>query len=130
MAAFYGEPELAYLLPFVSLTALILGFNSTRVYTLSRELSLGRLQVILIVSQVAGLVVMILWALAQRSVWALAVGAVTGSLTYAVMTHVYLPGIRNRLTLEAKAAKRAPSAFQADISLPGIASKSSCPGQL
>jgi O-antigen/teichoic acid export membrane protein len=42
VAAFYGEPELAYLLPFVSLTAFIAGFNSTRVFTLSRELSLGR----------------------------------------------------------------------------------------
>ena len=87
VAAFYEEPELAYLLPFVSLTALISGFNSTRVFTLSRELSLGRLQVVAIVSQVVGLVVMILWAVAQRSVWALAVGAVATRLTYILLTH-------------------------------------------
>ena len=105
VAAFYGEPELAYLLPFVSLTAFVAGFNSTRVFTLSRKLSLGQLQVVRIVSQAVGLAVMILWALAYRSVWALAIGAVATSLAYALMTHIYLPGIRNRLAWEAKAAR-------------------------
>ena len=105
VAAFYEEPELAYLLPFVVLTALISGFNSTRVFTLNRELSLGPLQVVIIVSQAVGLVVMILWALVHRSVWALAVGSVVQSLVYMLMTHFFLPGIRNRLAWEAKAVK-------------------------
>ena len=105
MAAFYDEPELAYLLPFVSLTALVAGFNSTHIFTLSRELSLRPLQVALVSSQAVGLVVMILWALVHRSVWALAVGAVAQSLTYALLSHLYLPGVKNRLFWEAKAAR-------------------------
>jgi len=105
MATFYGEPELAYLLPFVALTALIAGFNSTRVFSLNRELSLGRLEVAMVTSQAVGLVVMIFWAWSYRTVWALAIGGVVQSLAYTLMTHTYLPGIRNRLAWDPKAAR-------------------------
>jgi len=96
ISVFYGQPELAYLLPFVSLTALAQGLNSTRVFTLTRNLSLGRLQVVEIVSQFAGVVAMVGWAWLHPSVWALAVGALVMSLVSVTLSHVFLPGVRNR----------------------------------
>ena len=105
VSVYYEQPALATLLPFVSLSALIAGFNSTRIFSLNRELALGQLQLVSIGSQFAGLVVMVTWAYLAPSVWALAGGAIVATLSTAVLSHVCLPGIRNRFRWDAEAAR-------------------------
>lgn len=104
-ASFYGEAQLAWLLPLVSTTALFAGFNSTKLFTLNRQLDVRRIEISLIIAQVAGLVAMIAWALVDRSVLALVAGALTTNVVRMVLSHTYLPGIRNRFTWERPAAQ-------------------------
>lgn len=104
MALFYEQPEIGYLLPVVSVTAILSGMNSTRMFTLTRGLAFGRIQVVELASQAVGLVTMVTWALLDRSIWALVSGALSTNLTRAVMSHLYLPGIRNRLHWDRSAA--------------------------
>lgn len=96
IASFYHQPQLATLLPAAALASLISGFNSTRLFTLTRSISLGRLTVLDLASQSLGLLTMIIWAWISRSIWALIVGTVVSNLVRMVLSHTFLPGIRNR----------------------------------
>lgn len=104
MASFYEEPQLAYLLPVVSAAMVVSGVNSTRLFSLNRGLSLGRIQIVEICAQAVGLVTMVTWALLSRSIWALVAGTLATTVTRMVMSHTFLPGIRNRFAWERAAA--------------------------
>lgn len=96
VGAFYDEPILAKLLPVLGLTAMIGGFNSTRLATANRELQLARLSLLELASSAVGLAVMVIWAWWTRSVWALVVGALAGSILKMILSHLVLPGSPNR----------------------------------
>lgn len=104
VAALYGAPLLAQMLPVVGLTLLIDGFRPTAVHTVHRHLALGRLIRIKLSTQVISLVVMTLLAWWLESVWALVVGSVIGNLLTAIAYHLFLPGIRNRFRFERESA--------------------------
>lgn len=96
MSILYDQPMLVSMIPIAGLTSLVLGFSSTRLFALNRKLYVGRIAILELTSQVTGIVVMIIWALIDRSVWALVVGALTTDMVKSVLSHVALPGIRNR----------------------------------
>ena len=96
-AAFYDEPILAWVLPIAGFTALLEGLYSTKLLTANRELAMGRLTIIDLASQVAGLVVMMAWVTIRPSVWALVVGSIVSCVVRMVLSHTALPGLRNRL---------------------------------
>lgn len=94
-------PELAVLLPVAGVNAIIQGFYSTRLYTLNRNLLMGRLTAIDVTMQAVAALVMILWAFfLSRSVWALVAGGLAGSMVRLVLSHVLTPGPSHRLTFD------------------------------
>ncbi len=105
VAKFYGEPQLASLVPVVALGAAISGFNSTRLFTVTRSIALGRLTLMDLIAQVVGLVVMIIWAFLHRNLWALVIGGLVSSVVRLVLSHTFLPGIRNRLQWDRASAR-------------------------
>jgi len=105
LAAFYQAEQLAWLLPIVSATALLAGFNSTKLFTLNRDLDVRRITLSMVIAQAAGLAAMVAWALFDRSVLSLVAGVLVTSVTRMVLSHTYLPGARNHLTWEPAAAQ-------------------------
>jgi O-antigen/teichoic acid export membrane protein len=103
VAAFYGEPMLALLLPVVAVSSLITGFNSVAVETAHRHLLLGRVTVIELASQLVGTVAMVVLAYATRSIWALVLGGVVASVVKLALSHLCLPGPPNRFGWEPEA---------------------------
>lgn len=103
-AAFYAAPELASLLPVAGLTLLVAGFQPTKVDTANRHLLVGRLTVLDLAAQIAGLLVMIVLAALLQSVWALVWGALAGALLKLGLVWRFLPGRANRLLWEREAA--------------------------
>ena len=93
----YTSPVLPYVIAALSFNALIGGLASTRLATAGRNLALGRITLIELVSQAFGLALMIGWALVDRSIWALAAGSLLSSLTRVAMSHTILPGEKNAL---------------------------------
>ncbi|AEG02591.1 oligosaccharide flippase family protein [Methylomonas methanica] len=94
----YADQNLPWVIAALSLTPLLKGLESTNMATANRNLILGRLTLIEVLSQIAGPVVIIAWCFYfDRSVWALVAGWFTVSLTRMMLSHSYLPGIRNRL---------------------------------
>lgn len=104
-ALFYGAPELAVVLPVAGLGLLIGGFSPTRIETANRHLLLGRVTALDLLSQLVGTVVMVLLAWQMRSVWALVLGTLVGTVVRLALMHLYLPGHRDRLRWNADAGR-------------------------
>jgi O-antigen/teichoic acid export membrane protein len=96
VARFYDEPELATLIPIVSAGSILAGFNSTKLFTATRNIALGRLTIIDLAAQGVGLIVMVAWAVVSRSIWSLVIGGVVNNLARLLLSHWLLPGIKNR----------------------------------
>ncbi|MEY8830033.1 oligosaccharide flippase family protein [Sedimentitalea sp. XS_ASV28] len=103
VARFYGEPQLAQLMPVAGFSLFIAGFNSTRIETAHRHMTLGRVTLIDLSSQALGAVAMIIFALIFRSVWALLVASLVAAGSKALFSHLFLPGHPNRLRWEKSA---------------------------
>ncbi|MEC7256510.1 MAG: oligosaccharide flippase family protein [Pseudomonadota bacterium] len=103
VANFYDAPILAQLLPVAGLTALIQGFNSTKLATANRNLALGRVTMIRLGANAVGLLVLIALAFWLQSVWALVLGGLVAPLIVMVLSHTALPGHRNRFRLDRSA---------------------------
>ena len=102
-AWFYGEAQLAWLLPVAALTLLITGFNPTSLETAHRHMRLGRLTMIDITTQIIGVVIAILLAWWLHSVWALVISGVISALVQLWFYRRFLPGIRNHFRWEPSA---------------------------
>lgn len=97
MASFYNTPQLAAMLPVVGLSAIINGFNSTKLYTAQRNLEAKRVTFIEIGTYVTGLIFTIFLAWLIKSAWALVLGQVISAILKMSSTHLLLHGIKNRL---------------------------------
>jgi O-antigen/teichoic acid export membrane protein len=105
MAKFYSEPLLAAMLPVVGLTAIIGGFNSTKLYTAQRNLEAARVTQIEMVSSALGLFCTIFLAWLLKSVWALVWGNVITSCLQLVASHFALHGIKNKFAWDRDSLK-------------------------
>jgi O-antigen/teichoic acid export membrane protein len=100
---FYHEPDLAKLIPAVTAGSLIVtGFNSTKLFTVTRQIAIGRLTAIELVSQTLGVIVMVAYAAAFQTVWALVLGNVVSNVARLALGHLVLPGVQNRFRWDAK----------------------------
>jgi O-antigen/teichoic acid export membrane protein len=100
VANFYDQPQLQSLIAFVGIQAFFLGFLSINFATVNRKLLLGRLTLLELGTQLLGIGVMIGAALVLQSVWALAIGGVTGTAAKVVLSHFVLPGRRARFQID------------------------------
>jgi O-antigen/teichoic acid export membrane protein len=106
VAHFYHDPELSMLIPVVSAGSILAGFNSTKLFTVTRQIALGRLTAIDLASQAVGLLVMVVWALAERDIWALVIGGIASNVVRLALSHLLLPGIKNRLRWDKASAQQ------------------------
>ena len=100
----YAEPDLPFVLAALSPILVFGGFQSTKLYQAARNLALRRLIEIEIVTQAAGLICTVSWALIDRSVWAMVAGMLCTFGLSALLSHVWLPGVANRFRWNAAAA--------------------------
>ena len=92
----YAAPNLPYVIAVLSVSAVIMGFESTKLFEASRNLSLGRITQIELGSQIVGLLAMIGWVAIDRSIWALVAGSICSSLVKTILSHAWLSGVANR----------------------------------
>ncbi len=101
VASFYAAEDpsaekLTLLLPVAGLTALIGGFGSTGIFVLNREMRLAKVNGLEFIPQLFSVAVMVLWALASPSVWALVAGGLAFSIVRLILSHIWNPGERDR----------------------------------
>lgn len=96
----YADNQLPWLIVGSTANAFLTGFNSTRIAEKSRQLSLGRASFIPIISQFAGILVMILWAKLSPTVWALVVGSLIASSVNVLLSHTLIDGTPNHFLFD------------------------------
>jgi O-antigen/teichoic acid export membrane protein len=94
----WAAPDLPLVLAVVSLSAVIVGFESTNAITAERNLALKRFTTVKLIGQTAGFFAMVLLGILLQSIWALVASGMISALLVAVLSHTMLPGIRNRLS--------------------------------
>ncbi len=91
------QPELTYVLPVFTLTAIIGGFTSGKANLMRREMKLGLLTVSEVGEQILSSSVSILYALLiGPTLWSLVVGSLFAAAARTLFSHLALPGPRSR----------------------------------
>lgn len=101
----YAVPVLPGVMAALSLTVLISGFESTKMSWSIRNLGLGPVIRVELVSHFFATVTMVVWAYLARSVWALVGGWIVGALVKTALSHLTLPGAANRWEWDAEGLK-------------------------
>ena len=101
----YADPLLPYLIAGAATAALLQGVESTKSLTERRALSLVRVTVIQLVSQVSAMLLMIAVAWVDPSPWALVIGGVAAALVQTALSHLWLPGENNRFQFDTAIAR-------------------------
>jgi len=93
----YAEPILPFVIGVITFNAVISGFSSTKLATANRNISLGLITKIELSSQLMALILMVVWALIDRSIWALVAGSLLNSIMRVILSHTAMPGLKNKL---------------------------------
>lgn len=101
----YAAPLLPWIIPVTSLSFLIAAFEPTWTSTASRRLEQSKITKIEIASQIASILVMLIWALLDKSIWALVAAGLSGSIARNLIVYHAVPGERNKWALEREAVK-------------------------
>ncbi|NUH65499.1 oligosaccharide flippase family protein [Sulfitobacter sp. S0837] len=104
VANFFDEPLLATILPIAGLELIAAGLMPTRIATAHRHLQVGRVTQFELLGQAGGLLFTLLLAWQLQSVWALVWGSLASSLMLLILMQLGLPGHKNRLLWNSKAA--------------------------
>ena len=96
LASFYAQPMLNSLLPVVGFGSVLGGLASTKLALINRSLALKKLVLIEVGSQGIGLLVMILWAWVDHTIWSLVWGGLFGGFVKMVASHFLLEGAYNK----------------------------------
>lgn len=93
----YASRELPIVIIVSSLSAVILGFESTNIAIAYRTLSQKKVIQIELVGQVVALIVMISIGLLNPSIWALVIAGLVESIIKTLLSHTWMEGPPNRL---------------------------------
>jgi O-antigen/teichoic acid export membrane protein len=105
----WASPDLPAALIVASLSMIVASLESTNTITSQRQLKLKRVALLQLAGQVAGFAAMIGLGLLTSSIWALVSSGIVSAAVVTLASHLYLPGIRNRLALEPAACKELSS---------------------
>ncbi len=105
IASFYAQPLLNSLIPVVGFGSVLGGLASTKLALINRSLALKKLVLIEVGSNAMGLLVMILWAWIDHSIWSLVGGGLFGAFVKMAASHLLLGGANNKFTWDRDSVK-------------------------
>lgn len=101
----YASPVLPLVLAITGLSAIIAGFQSTKIATAFRSFQQKKVVLIEIAAQILSLMVMLGIGYFTRSIWALVAAGLFASAVSTVLSHIWLDGWRNRLQWDSSSVK-------------------------
>jgi O-antigen/teichoic acid export membrane protein len=101
VSVFYEQPILFPIMITSSFAAVLVGFNSTGVYSADKNIDLKKQTSFLLASQVIALICMIIIAYIHPTVWALVAGGLISAFIYMLLSHKLVP-IKNKFSWDNK----------------------------
>jgi O-antigen/teichoic acid export membrane protein len=101
----YAYPLLPWIIPVVSLSVLFAAFEPTWTSTASRRLEQAKITMVELASQIASILVMLVWVFFDKSIWALVAGSLSVSVVRNLIVYYVIPGASNKWELERDAVK-------------------------
>lgn len=105
LSVFYHEPQLVWLIPVSGFTAVISGYASTGIFTSNKKLDLKQQTLYEVFSQILAIVVMVIVAKINPSVWALVAGSLFSAIYKTITSHRLDPSVKNQFHWDKQAAK-------------------------
>lgn len=99
----YAVPILPLVIAITGFSAVIAGFQSTKIATAHRGFNQKRLMQIGLISQLIGLLFMVAMASYKPTIWALVGGTLIAAAVTTVLSHLWIPGHTNRFRIEKSA---------------------------
>lgn len=100
----FAQPDLRWLIPALSVIALVEGFDSTAIHVYARRVDQGPIVRVELALQLTAVAVQVAVAMVWPTVWAIVFGSWAGSLVKLAGSHLYLDSVQHRLLLERAAA--------------------------
>lgn len=97
---FYHETQMIVLFPVLGFGCVVAGFASPSLLNLARHLGVGKTSMLDIAGQVVYLVVTLIWALIDPSLWALVGGRMASELARTVISFFIIPDLHPRFVLD------------------------------
>lgn len=105
LSLIYHQPQLFLIIPFIGLSSLLTGFNSTSLVSLNRHLRMKSLVLFDLVTQVMSLIFMAVWAYLSPTVWSLVFGNLFYAASRTVLSYMAFPTFRHMPHFEKEAQK-------------------------
>jgi O-antigen/teichoic acid export membrane protein len=105
VSKFYDDLRLLWLLPIVALASIFQGFESTGLATLNRKMAIGKLTIFEFEVQIVSLIVMIVLAWFNRSIWAIVGGILVGGFFKMLWSHRLVPEHSDRFAWDKESLK-------------------------
>ena len=99
VARFYNISELKRLLPVLGISTVLSGFTSTSIILLERDFQQKQLQIMQIISQIVGLVIVCIFAYKFRTVWALILGNFVSAIIQTIYSYL-INDYRHKLIID------------------------------
>jgi len=106
MSRFYGQPQLAVIIPLLGLISLVRGFQNIGLVILRKEISFARIFWYELATNVGGIALTVALAVVMRNVWALVIGLLLTAFLGTVLSYVF-HSYRPQLRFEKIALSRA-----------------------
>ena len=100
MALFYEQSIYTQIIPVMAISLVIQGFMPTAIDTAYRNMEMGRLTALEILSAFVNICLMIFLSWTLQSVWGLVIGNAFAPMVSYIIFRIFLPGRRNRFVLE------------------------------
>lgn len=101
----YAAPELPLVLAFTGLSAVLSGFQSTKIALAFRSFQQRKVVLAEIISQLSGFVCMLSLGWLTHSIWSLVAAGLIASTVNTLLSHLWLDGPRNRVQWDGVAIK-------------------------
>lgn len=105
VSRYYGDPRIVVIMPILSMSGFMAGFNSTSLMLLKREMNLRTSTLLELAIQMISLTIMVVWAYFHPSIWALVAGTLISNAIRLLVSHFWLDGPRHKFAWDAACAQ-------------------------